>query len=204
MVSLFGLCFDRGVFFLIYNARVRVSRRMLARQHGCDVPPIRRSMFSFLRIGYYRSEDAQAVKEHRTLPLGHALHQKYGKTFAQPGVFSTTLRTVEAENMHAILGSQAKAFGVEPFRLAGMEPFCGRGLLTTDGQSWQRSRSLLRPSFQKSNLSDLSDFASAIDRLLAMIPRDGSAIDLQPLISLMVGDGLNMKGARRMTRCAVS
>jgi cytochrome P450 len=67
-----------------------------------------------------------------------------------------------------------------------MEYFCGVGFLTTDGSIWQHSRKLLKSSFSKSNISDLSFLSREVDKLFAKIPGDGSAVDLQPLMSLMV------------------
>jgi cytochrome P450 len=67
-----------------------------------------------------------------------------------------------------------------------MEYLCGRGFLTTDGEMWNHSRKLLKPTFSKNNILDLSPLSKELDKLLETIPADGSVIDLQPVLSNMV------------------
>jgi cytochrome P450 len=67
-----------------------------------------------------------------------------------------------------------------------MEHLCGRGFLTTDGEIWNHSRKLLKPTFARSNLLDLSTVENELDKLIEAIPTDGSTVDLQPLLSNMV------------------
>ncbi|KAI1082057.1 cytochrome P450 [Whalleya microplaca] len=70
-------------------------------------------------------------------------------------------------------------------RLPGMEYFCGRGFITTDGDTWRHSRKLLKPSFDLSNIRDLSILKEEVDTLLKQLPKDGSTVDLQPLLYVM-------------------
>ncbi|KAL8951372.1 MAG: hypothetical protein Q9222_002649 [Ikaeria aurantiellina] len=104
------------------------------------------------------------------------------------GSISHREQFVSADNIRAIYGSQSDQYDVESFRLSGMRPFCGEGLLTTDGSVWERSRTMIKPTFHKNNLSDLSGFKRSFDQLLSRIPPDGSTIDSQPLLSLMFVD----------------
>ncbi|RAL10186.1 cytochrome P450 [Aspergillus homomorphus CBS 101889] len=60
-------------------------------------------------------------------------------------------------------------------------PLLGQGILTTDGGSWSHTRALLRPTFAKTQIPDLSIFDSLMDDLLALIPTDGRPVDLQKL-----------------------
>lgn len=164
----------------------RVVNRAAARRRGCDLPTQRRvgdPIFAIRR----RLQDSDSTKKFRTLPDSALLHQQYGKTFCESTLFSTTFKTSSAENIQAVYGPKAKDFGVQPFRLAGMRPFCGEGLLTTDGPVWERSRSLVKPIFRKSVVSNFGPFKKSVENLIARIPNDGSTIDLQPLVSLMVG-----------------
>ncbi|TGO61344.1 hypothetical protein BCON_0028g00320 [Botryotinia convoluta] len=72
-----------------------------------------------------------------------------------------------------------------------MGPFCGRGFITTDGERWQKARALLRPTFSKSNISDLSSCKVAVEQFLQSIPDDGcTTVDLQPLLANLIKTSL--------------
>lgn len=63
----------------------------------------------------------------------------------------------------------------------GFHPFLGKGVFTTDGPFWAHSRSVLRPQFEKHQVSDISQFEPHVQRLFQNIPSDGSTVDLQDL-----------------------
>jgi cytochrome P450 len=67
-----------------------------------------------------------------------------------------------------------------------MEYFCGLGVITSDTPIWQHSRKLLRPTFDKSNKSDLTTLSIQVESLMVKLPVEGSSVDLQPLIFLTV------------------
>lgn len=122
---------------------------------------------------------------HVDIPLLYRHHQRYGSTFqVQALITLPSIMTIAPENIRAI--NTGKDWGVEPLRLAGMEYFCGRGFLTTDGDIWQHSRKSLKPTFTKSNLLDLGTLSQQMDLLLIQIPGDGATVDLQPLFYKLV------------------
>ncbi|KAL9619343.1 MAG: hypothetical protein Q9160_006023 [Pyrenula sp. 1 TL-2023] len=82
----------------------------------------------------------------------------------------------------------AKDWGIQPFRFEGMRPFCGEGLLSTDGSKWEHSRSLFKPSFHRNNIADLTAFENLVEKFLANIPLDGSTVDLDHQISSLFVD----------------
>jgi cytochrome P450 len=61
------------------------------------------------------------------------------------------------------------------------------GFLTTDGDVWQRSRKLLKPAFSKKYLQDLEYLAQQVDDMFALLPDEGTTVDLQPLFYTTVG-----------------
>lgn len=67
-----------------------------------------------------------------------------------------------------------------------MEYFCGRGFITTDGETWKHSRNLLKPSLDLGNIRDLNILKREVDALLRQLPKDRSTVDLQPLLYVMV------------------
>jgi cytochrome P450 len=79
-----------------------------------------------------------------------------------------------------------KDWGVESFRLPAMGRLCGRGFLTTDGKTWEHSRALLKPSFTKQIISDLSRFEVVVEKVLNQLPTDGETVDLAPVLNELV------------------
>ena len=77
-------------------------------------------------------------------------------------------------------------WGVQDLRLPNMEKFCGRGFITMDGPEWRRAVALLKPSFYKARISDLSTMKAGLLSLIDHIPVDGSTVDLQPLFLKLV------------------
>ncbi|KAL8722838.1 MAG: hypothetical protein Q9225_000725 [Loekoesia sp. 1 TL-2023] len=92
-----------------------------------------------------------------------------------------SINTIEPENLQTVYSSRFQDWDVQPVRLPAQEPFCGRGFITTDGAAWEHSRSLLKPSFKKSSIADLSVLEKYLKKVLERIPVDGSTTDLQPL-----------------------
>ncbi|KAI9705363.1 MAG: hypothetical protein M1820_005193 [Bogoriella megaspora] len=131
---------------------------------------------------------ARAAKTPNLMPAVAALHNQYGSTYRESTFHSLYLKTRDSENIQTVFGTNGKIWGVEQYRLTGMKPFCGEGLLTTDGPTWERSRAIFKPSFHKDNISDLSAFEVSLQRLIAIIPRDGSTVDLQPLLQVLFVD----------------
>ena len=175
------------VSLALYYLQAWFARRAFARQHGCQLPPKRRTPNFFLGVySQIQASKSRSTKAFNSLPKGKTLHRKYGPTYRESSWFSTTLKTSDAANVQVIYGSKAKEYGVQPLRLVAMRPFCGEGMLTTDGSTWERSRTMIRPSFHKSNIFELSAFERSVKHLILRIPRDGSTVDFQSLISLMV------------------
>lgn len=71
--------------------------------------------------------------------------------------------------------------GIQKIRQAVLFDFLGNGIFTTDGTFWQHSRAILRPQFEKSQVSAIEQFEPYVQKLLSYIPSDGSTVDLQEL-----------------------
>lgn len=179
------LLFGALIFAVLYFAPAYFVRNSLAQRHGCQLPPRRHTRDPILGIDC-KIQDSKSSKELKTLPAGAALHRQYGSTYRETTIFGTTIKTADEENIHTVFGLKAKDWGVGPYRFAGMGPFCGEGFISTDGAPWARSRALLKPSFHKSNISDLTTFEHSVSRFLAQIPRDASTINLEELIAKLV------------------
>lgn len=112
----------------------------------------------------------------------------YGKTFEVLFFGSRMIRTKDPKNIQTILGHKANDYGLQPLREGLAEPFFGRGINTTDGEYWQYSRSLIKPTFSRVEICNFTALESHFGRLMDLLPRDGTAIDLQPLFSRLFLD----------------
>ncbi|KAF7541043.1 hypothetical protein G7054_g969 [Neopestalotiopsis clavispora] len=170
-----------GALFLLVAALViqRQRRRTSAiYRNGYQSPVHHRPWDPFLGIDL-------TIATHNDLPSLRRLHQKYGHTFAtETLVNDTTIYTIAPQNIKAV-NMRHDHWGIEPQRLPGMEFFCGRGILTMDGEVWKQARSLLKPSFAKGNISDLTVLSRETDKLLEQLPTNGQTVDLQPLLYII-------------------
>ncbi|KAL2042251.1 hypothetical protein N7G274_004739 [Stereocaulon virgatum] len=122
-------------------------------------------------------------RNHLNVSLIQHLHTTYGrgKTFQALTWGLKTLYTVEPRNIQTILTSEFQSFGVESIRKAFNDPWIGAGIVMSDGPVWRNSRKILKPLFGKTLFADPYRLEHHLSRLLALIPRDGSTIDMQPL-----------------------
>jgi len=170
----FALLLATGIF-LYWR---QLQRKYLARNHGCDLAVAHQPKEPFTGFDFQ-------MKMYMEIPFLYQLHQRYGDTYqVRSWISLPTICTIAPDNLRTI--NLSKDFGVAPMRLPGMEYFCGRGFITTDGDIWSHSRKLLKPSFALSNIRDLPILKSEVDKLLDGLPKDGSTVDFQPLLYAMV------------------
>jgi hypothetical protein len=173
--------FFAGIVLLVVLSLRRRARIIAIRQNQC-FPTTKHWSQDFLFSMDFN------VGIHMNLASINQYFARHGQTFQLDSLFgSDTIVTIAPENLQAIY-STGKEFGIQPIRLPTMEYFCGVGFLTTDGSMWQHSRKLLKPSFSKSNISDLNFLSREIDKLFLKIPSNGLVVDLQPLMFIMVRD----------------
>ena len=185
MAFLLGTCLV-GAFVLVgYYISWWLVKSETAQAKRCRDPSKRETIDPILGLGYDMS-DAKSDWNGTSLPDGEALHHQYGLTYYQSSVFGRTIKTASERNIHTVFGLKAQDWGVGPYRFEAFRPFCGAGILSTDGHLWKRSRSLLKPFFEKGHISDLTAFEKLLKRLLGQLPQDGSTVDMDPLLSALV------------------
>lgn len=165
---------------------IRIQRRQhLARANGCQPPnkyPHKDPFFGldlFLHTG-------KLFKENQYLPELVRRYRDYGSTFETKSFGSFAINSIRPENLQTIWVSKFKDWGVQPVRLPAQDPFCGVGFITTDGPIWEHSRALLKPSFNRANMTDLPTLERYMRLVIDRIPKDGSTVDLQPLFFNLV------------------
>jgi cytochrome P450 len=178
LVQLLSSALAGFALLAVYVYRLQIQRCAAANERGCHLATKHRSKEPFSGIDFH-------MGLHVDIPSLYRFHQRYGKTFQlQSLIAQPTVMTLAPINIKVV--NSAKEFGIEPMRLAGMEQFCGRGFLTTDGVIWQHSRKLLKPSFARSNLVNLDFLSQQVDHFLSQLPTEGDTVDLQPLLYTMV------------------
>lgn len=167
-------------------SRQRLSYGITARRLGAQkVAAYPHRAFSF---GYdLQRIHEQSVKDGNSQAVRKDLFQQHGKTFAANWVGQSVIYTMHRDNIEVVLGTSASSFIMSPLRNEIAEPLLGRGLLTRDGDTWQRSRSLAMQVFSKSQVANLDALEVHLQKMLALLPTDGKTVDLQPLFQKLVG-----------------
>lgn len=170
---------------LVYQCWKVLRIQAHARANGCHQPKKFPHKDPFLGIDLFL-QAGKLFEENRYLPELVRRYNENGHTFQINLLGTPSINTIEPENLQTIYSLKFQDWGVQPVRLPAQEPFCGRGFITTDGAAWERSRSLLKPSFRKSNIANLSILEKYLIKVIERIPSDGSTVDLQPLFLSLV------------------
>ncbi|KAG9227957.1 putative cytochrome P450 alkane hydroxylase [Amylocarpus encephaloides] len=157
-----------------------ISIAIFKRRNGCQQECRVSQLDPILGLDVFRIQLA-AFKNKGVLSLAKARYDTYGLTWSINLLGNRFYNTIETENIKSILATNFKDFGIGG-RQKAFNPLLGSGIFTTDGAQWEHSRSLIRPSFTRSQVADLDTFEAHIKQLLAKIPRDGTTFDLQPLL----------------------
>jgi cytochrome P450 len=156
------------------------ARRQFARDNNCK--PVARC----LGKEYFFGLDAlpialRASRQHKLLEWGRECYATYGNTFRVKELNKSAILTVEPENIKTVLSVKFNDYGIG-HRLEVFRPLLGEGIFNTDGDHWSTSRSLIRPSFTRTQIADLTNFENLIQDLFKLLPRDGkTVVDLQDL-----------------------
>ncbi|OTA52999.1 cytochrome P450 [Hypoxylon sp. EC38] len=118
--------------------------------------------------------------------LGHTFQHR---TFPNPGV---TIATDEPENVRAVLSTRFDDWAIPRMRIRAFLPVLGsHSIFTTNGDAWRHSRAMLRPAFVRDQVADLRCLDRHVAKLIAHIPRDGRAFDLQAMFSMLTTDTIS-------------
>ncbi|KAE8380336.1 cytochrome P450 [Aspergillus bertholletiae] len=163
---------------IVFIRRVLV-RRQLACRHGCQ--PVARSFSKdpFLGLDVI-FETIRAVRQHQILKKNCELFRAYGNTFRVRELHRSAIVTIEPENIKTILSLKFTDYSIS-HRLEPFKPLLGESIFNTDGEHWASSRALIRPSFVREQVADLSMLEDLMQDLFVLLPRDGTTVDLQEL-----------------------
>ena len=160
--------------------------RAAAFEHGCQEPQKYPHKLPY-GIDMLQSRMA-AIKAGRYNRLYLEQYQKYGKTWEENLAGTKVINTMEPANFQQVASLSFQDYGKLAMRNKSLSPLLGNGIFSQDGMSWKRSRDLIKPLFMRAELSDIDSFRVHVDRFLNLIPRDGSTVDLHPLLLRLVGN----------------
>ncbi len=192
-VWILGLLF---CFALLWKLNSSRRYRDALRRRGCSYIAHYPHKDLFLGYDLYRITE-KSKQRNDAIPTMQRLFDSFGKgkTFQALTLGIPTVYSIDPRIFRAVLKEESHNFGVEPLRKAFYSPWITTGVLVSDGQEWKTSRAVLRPLFQKSQYADLPGLTVHLNRLLALIPRDGTTFDLQPLVCRLVSGHTQRKAS---------
>ncbi|TGO58634.1 hypothetical protein BOTNAR_0178g00210 [Botryotinia narcissicola] len=113
-------------------------------------------------------------------------HMQIGSTYTEKSIGTTTIFTIDTQNLQAYYSTNFKDYGVYHLRKKAFYPLLGDGVFSTDGPSWERSRAVIRPTFTRSNVANFPAFEIHLQKFLKLIPRDGRTVNLSSLLDDLV------------------
>lgn len=171
-----------AAFLALQKLLTELRRHRRARKLGC-LPVNKYPHTHPLGFDIYQAR-IDAVKAGRRNDFDLELFERYGSTYEERGFLSKIINTTDTANFQAVGTTQFQDFGREARRAA--EPFFGHGILSMNGPQWKQARDLVTPLFKRAELMDIEFFKKYVDRLLERLPRDGSTVDMQPLLQKLV------------------
>ncbi|KAE8377117.1 cytochrome P450 [Aspergillus bertholletiae] len=171
-----------AVVFLLYTVTAlqrKYHQYRIARANHCQPVQCQVNKDPFLGLDNIR-ENIDAAKNHVFLERSRARFQKFGNTFRARRLRTPIIVTCEPQNIKTILSLKFKDFALGN-RIDSFGPLLGHGIFTTDGDHWAHSRAMIRPNFVKDQVAHLDIFEELMADLMALIPTDGTTVDLQEL-----------------------
>ena len=164
-------------------ARLRLKNRML--EKNCEAAPSLQPWLPFFGIDFLAAKSREITKRNWLDFSKSYFTHPYLKTFQLNLLNKSILFTLDPENIKIIHATNSRSWGIPPVRQQRVAPLIGDGVFTKNGADWAHSRKLLRPSFERSQLNDLSFLETHVQDLLLKVPRNGSPVDLQGLFNTL-------------------
>lgn len=160
--------------------KLRQSRQELERINKC-LPPrgVYRNLEPFIAFDMILSL-LSAARKKKMLEWFNRNFQTYGPTFVVRTIPKYAIHTIEADNIKTAYSLKFEDWSVRPARQSFKHLMDGSTFMS-DGAAWSHSRGILRPMFVKDRITDLDLYEAHFQKLLKLIPEDGSTFDLGAL-----------------------
>lgn len=176
LTSWYGILFVVAVTYLVFS---QIQHYVTAKRLGTK------------KVKYYLNDMLlgfrnfftimNAKKEGRMIKVSHSRYEDLGDTYTTKIFGLSMILTRDPENIKALLATQFNDFCLGT-RHEHFKPFLGDGIFTLDGEGWKHSRALLRPSFARDQISDVSVFENHLPNLFKQISvHNGRPFDIQEL-----------------------
>lgn len=185
------LDFHLKLYFVVIAALVTLTsayvsirsflvRRQFAHTHGCENVARSLNKDPFLGLDTILGT-IRTFRQHKMLESSCERFRVYGNTYTVKELQRRAIVTMEPENIKTILFLEFTDYGIS-HRLEAFKPLLGKGIFDSDGDHWASSRALVRPSFTRDQVADLTSLENLVQDLFILLPRDGKTIvDLQDL-----------------------
>lgn len=176
-----------AVFAALFRRRIAASlrRRRLAAAHGCAPAARRWSLDPILNFDL-------SIEQMRWMKRGTRLKEyalrcyKGNHTIEYLEMGSRFVLTSDPRNAKAILTTDFANWGMGERRSLPFLDLIGLGILVNDGEAWSHSRKMIKPTFDRKRVSDRGALEPHVDRFMALLPRDGATVDMEPIIGRLV------------------
>ncbi|KAL4868957.1 hypothetical protein BDV12DRAFT_168659 [Aspergillus spectabilis] len=168
------------IYYLLSYAHRTWRHYQFAKENGCKpvvaALPTKDPFLSLDRLFLM----LKIAKERKILENNVQRFNELGHTFRGKRISTPMLLTREPQNVKTVLSLKFTDYSMGD-RLKIFGPLLGHGIFTSDGEDWSRSRHMIRPNFVKDQVAHLDIFEELLDDFFALIPSDGSTVDLQDL-----------------------
>ena len=138
-------------------------------------------------FGYDLYKQRQRALRESNLQALYTRHcNRLGKTWEEISLDQRVINTMDIANHHYIHNVGFEEFGKPTARFKISAPILGNGIFKAEGAQWKHSRSIIKPIFAKADTENIGIMARHVDRFLALIPRDYSTFDIQPMLKKLV------------------
>ena len=195
-IALLSLYIARRIY---WEVTIGSRLRAFAKQHGCLPAKMRQTPFT-LGARFWWGQ-VKAIKEHRFLHFMATAFKEINRHTRHHYVLGTDFYTTDdPENVKMMLATNFSAWSLGQERINEMSSYLGYGIFVNEGAAWKHSREMLRPCFEKSQVTDVDMLERHTQRLFNLVPKDGTTVDLQPLVhdlsmdvatELLFGEGTN-------------
>lgn len=157
-------------------------------KHGCSAAALYPHLDPVLGSDWMLTL-AKAVKANFLLEAWSDNFSNIAQSYWYQSFGEWTLFTNEPENVKAVLATNFDNWAVQGPRQKIVQMTLGlSSILSVNGKEWKHSRGIIRPSFVRNHIADLTCLEKHVDNLLARIPHDGTTVDLQELFYMMTMD----------------
>lgn len=171
---------------LYSKAKTWLHNRSVARKTGSQDPPKYPHKDLIFGLDLFLLY-VKAFQARKFLDLNWDLFAKHGKTFDTHKLGVRIIKTMDPNLTKYVHATYFDNFGVERIR-SGIEYLWGDGITVVDGEKWAARRKLIKPAFDVAHIANLENrsLSRHVDRLMRLVPRDGSTVDLMPLFRRLV------------------